>query len=56
METLWRTDEMRLQRPTVLDEILNGLNLYKDSLFQVRGQLPTRDLYESCALAYQLGI
>jgi phosphoenolpyruvate carboxylase len=40
VETLWRTDEMRLGRPTVLDEILNGLNFYNDSLFQA-----TLDMY-----------
>ena len=33
VETLWRTDEMRLSQPTVMDEIMNGLDLYKVSLF-----------------------
>jgi phosphoenolpyruvate carboxylase len=33
VETLWRTDEMRASQPTVMDEILNGLDLYKVSLF-----------------------
>ena len=40
VETLWRTDEMRASQPTVMDEILNGLDLYKVSLFDA-----TLDMY-----------
>jgi phosphoenolpyruvate carboxylase len=29
VETLWRTDEMRDVKPSVLDEILNGLTYYR---------------------------
>jgi len=41
VETLWRTDEMRLSPPSVLDEIMNGLEYYRYSLFDA-----TLELYE----------
>jgi len=41
VETLWRTDEMRLSPPSVLDEIMNGLEYYRYSLFDA-----TLELYQ----------
>jgi len=40
IETLWRTDEMRNSRPTVIDEVMTGLDYYTDSLFDA-----TVDMY-----------
>ena len=31
---LWRTDEVRLRKPTVLDEVENGLYYFRTSLFR----------------------
>ncbi len=33
VQTLWRTDEVRVRRPGVLDEVRFGLNLFRGSLF-----------------------
>jgi len=34
IQILWKTDEVRAHKPTVRDEIRNGLNYFKQSLFQ----------------------
>lgn len=39
VETLWRTDEMRDVKPSVLDEILNGLTYYRHSLLDATLEL-----------------
>lgn len=34
IEILWRTDEMRATKPTVLEEIVTGLDYFRYSLFE----------------------
>lgn len=34
IEILWRTDEMRASKPTVLEEIMTGLDYFRYSLFE----------------------
>lgn len=34
IEVLWRTDEMRATKPTVLEEIVTGLDYFRYSLFE----------------------
>lgn len=34
VEILWRTDEMRATKPTVLEEIVTGLDYFRYSLFE----------------------
>jgi phosphoenolpyruvate carboxylase len=34
IEILWRTDEMRTKKPTVLEEIITGLDYFRFSLFE----------------------
>ena len=34
LQTLWKTDEVRINRPTVHDEIRNGIFFFQESLFQ----------------------
>ncbi len=34
IQILWKTDEVRAHKPTVRDEIRNGLNYFRQSLFQ----------------------
>lgn len=34
IQTLWKTDEVRVQRPGVVDEIKNGLYYFRESLFE----------------------
>jgi phosphoenolpyruvate carboxylase len=34
IEILWRTDEMRAKKPTVLEEIITGLDYFRFSLFE----------------------
>ncbi len=36
---LWQTDEVRLQRPTVVDEIRTGISYYVMTLFEATGRL-----------------
>lgn len=36
---LWQTDEVRLQRPTVIDEIRTGLSYYVMTLFDAAGKI-----------------
>ncbi|MBJ8193755.1 phosphoenolpyruvate carboxylase, partial [Bacillus cereus] len=33
--TLWQTDELRDRKPTVLDEVRNGLYYFHETLFDV---------------------
>lgn len=34
IEILWRTDEMRQTKPTVMEEIMTGLDYFRYSLFE----------------------
>jgi phosphoenolpyruvate carboxylase len=45
---LWQTDEVRLQRPTVIDEIRTGISYYVMTLFEA-----TARTYESMASAFR---
>jgi phosphoenolpyruvate carboxylase len=45
---LWQTDEVRLQRPTVTDEIRTGISYYVMTLFEA-----TERVYESIASAFR---
>ena len=37
--TLWQTDELRDRKPTVIDEVRNGMYYFDETLFEV---LPER--------------
>jgi phosphoenolpyruvate carboxylase len=45
---LWQTDEVRLQRPTVTDEIRTGISYYVMTLFEAAGRI-----YEAIASDFQ---
>ncbi|HEX2513626.1 MAG TPA: phosphoenolpyruvate carboxylase, partial [Chloroflexota bacterium] len=48
---LWRTDEVRLSAPTVLDEVRNGLYYFEQSLWDVAPRL-YRDVEQALRAAY----
>ena len=45
---LWQTDEVRLQRPTVIDEIRTGISYYVMTLFEA-----TERMYDSIAAGFR---
>ena len=48
---LWRTDEVRLRKPTVLDEVENGLYYFRTSLFRAIPEV-YRDLEKAIKRVY----
>ncbi len=48
---LWRTDEVRLRKPTVLDEVENGLYYFRTSLFKAIPEV-YRDLEKAVKRVY----
>ncbi len=48
---LWLTDEVRASRPTVLDEVRNGLWYFSESLFDIVPEI-YRSLHQALAQAY----
>ena len=48
---LWRTDEVRLRKPTVLDEVENGLYYFRTSLFKAIPEV-YRDLEKAIKRVY----
>lgn len=48
---LWRTDEVRLKKPTVLDEVENGLYYFRTSLFKAIPEV-YRDLEKAIKRVY----
>ena len=52
IQILWKTDEMRVQRPQVRDEIKNGLLYFHECLFQA---VPTTYRYMEQAIARTYG-
>ncbi len=48
---LWRTDEVRLKKPTVLDEVENGLYYFRTSLFKAIPEV-YRDLEKAVKRVY----
>ena len=53
--SLWQTDEVRSQRPTVYDEIRMGLDYYDVSIFETLPAL-YREIFEALHAAYGLEI
>jgi len=51
IQVLWKTDEMRLNKPTVETEVRNGLYYFKASLFEAVPQT-CRNLEEAAARVY----
>ena len=49
---LWKTDEVRLKKPTVIDEVENGLYYFRTSLFKAIPQI-YRDLEKAIYRKYQ---
>ncbi|MBT7323153.1 MAG: phosphoenolpyruvate carboxylase, partial [Gammaproteobacteria bacterium] len=49
---LWKTDEVRLKKPTVIDEVENGLYYFRTSLFKAIPQI-YRDLEKAISRKYQ---
>ena len=49
---LWKTDEVRLKKPTVIDEVENGLYYFRTSLFKAIPQI-YRDLEKATSRIYQ---
>ena len=49
---LWKTDEVRLKKPTVIDEVENGLYYFRTSLFKAIPQI-YRDLEKAISRTYQ---
>ena len=48
---LWKTDEVRLKKPTVIDEVENGLYYFRTSLFKAIPQI-YRDLEKAVSRTY----
>lgn len=48
---LWKTDEVRLKKPTVIDEVENGLYYFRTSLFKAVPQI-YRDLEKAVSRTY----
>ena len=48
---LWKTDEVRLKKPTVIDEVENGLYYFRTSLFKAIPQI-YRDLEKATSRTY----
>jgi phosphoenolpyruvate carboxylase len=48
--TLWQTDELRLDKPTVMDEVSNGLYFFDETLFEVLPQIHQQ--LEDCLAEY----
>jgi len=49
---LWKTDEVRLKKPTVIDEVENGLYYFRTSLFKAIPQI-YQDLEKAIKRTYQ---